>query len=45
MAENETEDWQWQLADLFDGSSIGMTFVETTWNTPFPRITVAPDSD
>jgi hypothetical protein len=45
MAENETEDWQWQLADLFVDSSIGLTFVETSWNTPFPRITVTPDSD
>ncbi len=38
MADNETESWNWQLDDLYDGDSIQLDFVETTWNTPFPRV-------
>ncbi|HWW05808.1 hypothetical protein [Collimonas sp.] len=38
MADNELESWNWQLDDLFDSDSIQLNFVETTWNTPFPRI-------
>ncbi len=39
MAENEEEGWNWQLDDLYDGSWVTLEFVETSWNTPFPRIT------
>lgn len=38
VASNESEEWNWQLSDLFDGASMTLTFVETTWNTNFPRI-------
>lgn len=45
MAENEVEDWQWQLADLYADSSMNLTFVETTWNTPFPRVRLISESE
>jgi hypothetical protein len=40
MAGNEEESWNWQLEDLYDGDSIGLKFIETDWNTPFPHIDV-----
>ncbi len=38
MAENEEEGWNWQLDDLYDGDWVKLEFVETSWNTPFPRV-------
>lgn len=37
-ASNATEDWYWQLGDLYDGDGFWLEVVETDWNTPFPRI-------
>src|SRR4051812_45455207 len=45
MADSDVEDWQWQLVDLYADSSIGLTFVETTWNTPFPRIKLLEENE
>jgi hypothetical protein len=38
LAASDVERWAWQLDDLYPDMSMGLTFVETTWNTPFPRV-------
>lgn len=45
LASNNLEQWAWQLADLHADMSIGLTFVETTWNTEFPRISMVAQDD
>jgi len=42
MAGNEDENWNWSLADLYDGGWVKLEFVETAWNSPFPRIEKRP---
>jgi len=35
---NETEDWNWQLEDLYAGDSLELEIVATDWCDPFPNV-------
>lgn len=38
-ADNEAENWNWQLEDLYAGDSLELEIVATDWCDPFPNVT------